>query len=136
MSKKSFNVGIMIGALLGGLVAYFFSPRSGKENRKMAKKAYKDFMKSVDEKGLDETVKEVFGTASQEGGKLFQKVKKELDSKLNEAYKTFQDLDYEQYQEIVTDTLKEVEKEASATKERLSQLKEYLLAQWNKLKEE
>lgn len=129
--KSNFGVGIAIGAILGGVAAFFMSPRSGKENRDMAKKKIGEFKKMINDKKIDEAVKEIYGSVTEEGKKFYAMARKEIDIKLSDLQKNLKDIDQSKYKQIVMDTVDYVVKEGKTTVERVDKLKKYLLNRWN-----
>lgn len=129
--KSNFGVGIAIGAILGGVAAFFMSPRSGKENRDMAKKKIGEFKKMINDKKIDEAVKEIYGSVTEEGKKFYTMARKEIDIKLSDLQKNLKDIDQSKYKQIVMDTVDYVVKEGKTTVERVDKLKKYLLNRWN-----
>ena len=91
--KSKFGIGVAFGAVLGGLAAFFLSPRSGPENREMAKKKIDELMKLLKEKNLKEIAVEIYGKASEEGMRLYEKASSELNTRLSEAKKTMSEID-------------------------------------------
>lgn len=132
MDKKStFKTGLLFGAILGGLTAFFLAPKSGKENREMAKKKFRQLKEMLQDKKIDEIVMEIYGKASDEGRKLYVKARKELDSRLDEMNDTLNDIDKKKYMSLVTDVMDHVKDEAEATKERVTKLQDYLVDRWD-----
>lgn len=129
--KSNFGVGIAIGAILGGVVAFFMSPRSGKENRDLAKKKIGEFKKMINDKKIDEAVKEIYGSVTEEGKKFYAMARKEIDIKLSDLQKNLKDIDQSKYKQIVMDTVDHIVKEGKTTVERVDKLKKYLLNRWN-----
>ena len=129
--KSNFGVGIAIGAILGGVATFFMSPRSGKENRDMAKKKIGEFKKMINDKKIDEAVKEIYGSVTEEGKKFYTMARKEIDIKLSDLQKNLKDIDQSKYKQIVMDTVDYVVKEGKTTIERVDKLKKYLLNRWN-----
>ncbi len=95
--KKSSKLGfgLLVGSVLGGIAAFFLSPKSGPENREEAKKLYvkaKGWLKEevteikkavgkIDKKKFSEAVKKVLTKVEKEvkkDSKEFVKVKKQL----------------------------------------------------------
>src|SRR3990167_1608277 len=60
--KSKFGIGVAFGAVLGGLAAFFLSPRSGPENREMAKKT----MSEIDRTKYKDLVVDVIGRLKEE----------------------------------------------------------------------
>ncbi len=130
MGKSKFGAGIILGALLGGVAAFFLSPQTGKENREMAKKKLAALKKKYEGKTPDEIAQAVFGQASKEGKKLYSIAQKELNSKLDEVKQKAEKIDHKKYQKVVDDVISRVKVEKDATKERVAKLQEYLMDRW------
>lgn len=130
MGKSKFGAGIVLGALLGGAAAFFLSPKSGKENREMAKKKLEAWKKRYEGKTPDEIAKEIFGEASAQGKKLYEQAQKEMNKRLDEIKKSADDIDHKKYQKVVDDVIARLKDEKDATKERVAALKDYLMERW------
>lgn len=130
MGKSKFGLGVALGALLGGVAAIFLSPKSGKENREMAKEKLADWKKRFEDKPPQEVAKEIFGTASDEGKKLYEKTQDILNSKLDDLRLKVEEIDHDKYKEVVKEVITKIQKEKEATEERVSKLKNYLLDRW------
>ena len=81
--KSKFGIGVAIGALLGGVAAFFLSPRSGPENRKMAMQKIDELIKLLKEKKLQDIAVEIYGKATEEGTKLYEKASAEMGARLS-----------------------------------------------------
>lgn len=133
MDKKTdFKAGLLFGAVLGGLAAFFLAPKSGKENREMAKKKFDELKEMLQDKKIDEIVMEIYGKASDEGKKLYVKARKDLDKRLDEMNDTLGEIDQKKYMALVTDVIEHVQDEAEATKDRVMKLQDYLIKRWDK----
>jgi gas vesicle protein len=75
--KKSskLGLGILIGTVIGGLAAFFLSPKSGEENREKVTKKIKQLQKLIKDQHIDEKVKEIFGDVSDEEKKSICKLR-------------------------------------------------------------
>src|SRR3989344_5391000 len=87
-----FGLGVLIGTVLGGLAAFFLSPKSGEENREAVMKKVQQLKKELDKK-----VKEVWGEVTEDGKKTFTKAKKSLLKKLDALQDKWEDFDQEKY---------------------------------------
>ncbi len=134
--KSPFGAGILVGAVLGGIAAYFLSPKTGKENRDMAKKKLDEMKKRVEGKSLDEIVKEIFGMASEEGERIYTRAREDLNSRLDMVQKSIDEIDRGKYQNIVDEVVENLKNEADVTKDRLTKLHEYLMDRWDVAQEE
>ncbi len=64
-----FGIGLLTGAVIGGVFALLFAPKSGKETRQLIKDKATDVVETVKEKtsGVMDTVKEVTSESSRKG---------------------------------------------------------------------
>ncbi len=131
MGKSKFGAGLLLGALLGGAAAFFLSPKSGKENREMAKKKLAEWKERYEGKSPEEIAKEIFGSASAEGKKLYMRAQEEMNTQLDKIKKSADEIDQEKYASVVKEVMGRLKEEKEATKERLVQLQEYLMDRWD-----
>jgi len=136
MKKSKFGLTLALGALLGGLAAFFLTPKTGKENRELAKEKIKEFHTALKTKSKEEIVKEIFGTVSKEGRKLYDVAQKEMNKRLDELKKKYPAIDKTKYMGVVKEVLERLNDEKEATKERLSDLGEFLKSRWEFVAEE
>lgn len=130
MGKSKFGAGLVLGALLGGAAAFFLSPKTGKENREMAKKKLAEWKERYEGKTPEEIAKEIFGSASAEGKKLYMRAQDEMNKQLDKIKKSADEIDQEKYAAVVRDVMGRLKEEKEATKERVAQLQEYLMDRW------
>ncbi|QQS43306.1 YtxH domain-containing protein [Candidatus Roizmanbacteria bacterium] len=130
MGKSKFGAGLLLGALLGGAAAFFLSPKTGKENREMAKKKLAEWKERYEGKSPEEIAKEIFGSASAEGKRLYMRAQDEMNKQLDKVKKSANEIDQEKYADVVRDVMDRLKEEKEATKERLVQLQEYLMDRW------
>ncbi|PIZ64239.1 hypothetical protein CO051_04380 [Candidatus Roizmanbacteria bacterium CG_4_9_14_0_2_um_filter_39_13] len=136
MAKSKIGLTLALGALLGGAAAFFLSPKSGKENREMAKKKWASLHTALQTKSKEEIVKEIFGSASNEGKKLYEMAQKEMNTRLDELKTKYPDIDKGKYMEVVKEVIGRLKDEKEATKERMSDLGEFLKSRWEFISEE
>ena len=134
--KTPFSAGIILGALIGGVAAYFLSPRTGKENREMAKEKWDEMKQKMEGKKLDEVIKEIFGQANEEGKRLYTLAKTELNSRLSILEESLDEIDRDKYKGLVVEVIARLEKEADATKDRMAKLQDYLMHRWDMAQEQ
>lgn len=133
MDKKStFKTGLVLGAVLGGIAAFFLSPKTGKENRDLAREKFDQLRKMLQDKKIDEIVTEIYGKASDEGKKLYVTARKELDVKLEDMKDIIGEVDKKKYITLVQEVMDRVQDETEATKDRVMKLQEYLVKRWDK----
>lgn len=131
-NKKSskFGLGLMLGSIVGGLTAFFLSPKSGEENREMVARKIEELKKAFEEQNLDEKVQEIFGEVTTELKELYTNVKDEIINRLTQLKESVDNIDMEQYKEIVEDTVKKIKKGAVKEEKKLMKLKEKLMEKW------
>jgi len=133
-SKTSkFGLGLLFGALAGGLAAFFLSPKSGPENREMVAKKVKELEKLLKDKNLDEKLKKIFGEATDEAKAVYLKAKKNFIKSLAETKKTIEHLDKEKVTEVAHETVEILKKEVKREGKEMDKLKEELAKEWKKL---
>ncbi len=130
--KSNFGLGVLIGAALGSVAAFFLSPKSGKENREMIMKKLESIKKLLKEKSLDEIVLEIFGKVTDEGKRLYTVARDEMNTRLDAMKETVEDIDKEKYTQLVDDVIERVKNETDATKERLAKLQDFMMNRWGK----
>lgn len=133
MSKSKFGLGLLFGALAGGLTAFFLSPKSGPENREMVAKHVKELEKLLKDKNLDKKLKKIFGEASQEAEDVYLKAKKNFVKSLAEAKSTVEHIDKEKVEEVAHETVEILKKEVKREGKEMEKLKEELSKEWKKL---
>src|SRR3989344_5197330 len=119
-----FGLGVLIGTVLGGLAAFFLSPKSGEENREAVMKKVQQLKKELDKMELDKKVKEVWGEVTEDGKKTFTKAKKSLLKKLDALQDKWEDFDQEKYLNMVEKSVDEAKTGAKDTAEKLMKLRE------------
>lgn len=128
-----FGLGVIIGSILGGLAAFFLSPKSGEENREEVLKKIQALKKQIDKMEIDKKVKEIYGEVTEDGKKVYLKAKKQLLKKIDELQEKWEDFNYEKYLKMVEETIDEVKSESKETAEKLIKLKELFVRDWNKV---
>lgn len=136
MGKSKFGAGVIFGALLGCTAAFFFSPKSGKENREMAKKKLAEWRKRYEGKSPEEIAKEIFGSASVGGKNLYMRAQSEMNTHLENIKKSADEIDKEKYTSVVKEVIGRLKDEKEATKERMAKLQEYLMDRWEYVSQE
>ncbi len=137
--KKSgsiFGIGVLLGTVIGGLTAFFLSPKSGKENREDVMKKVGELKKLLEEKHVDEIVKDVFGELTAEAKKTYHVTKDLLIHKLAVLKENVKDIKKDNYLEILDEVMKEFKKEAKHTEKVADKLKTQLASDWEKLNKE
>jgi len=137
MSKKSkFGTGLFFGALLGGFTAFFLSPKTGKENREIAKKKWADLHLALKTQSKEQIVKEIFGSVSKEGKKLYTVAQKDLNARLDSLKKNYPTIDKGKYMDVVREVVDRLKEEKEGSKDRVSKLKEFLASRWEYVQKE
>lgn len=136
MKKGKFGLGLTIGAILGGITAFFLTPKTGKENREMAKKKWHELHTNLKTKSKEEIVKEIFGSVSKEGKKLYELAQKEMNKKLEELKEKYPALDKEKYMKVVNEVVERLKEEKDATQSRIADLGEFLKSRWEYVSQE
>ena|SRR3989344_6863650 len=129
--KSNFGLGVMLGTIIGGLTAFFLSPKSGPENREMAKKKIAALKKTLEEHKVPEKLQEIYGEVTDEGKKAFLIAKKELEKKLSQLEESFANMDKEKYLKLVDEAMKKVKEQTKETAERINRLRAYFADRFN-----
>lgn len=95
--KSKFGLGLILGSIVGGITALFFTPKTGKEMREIAKKWLMEEVEKLkkeatkfDKRKFKKAVEKVLGRIKKEmkkEGKELQKVKKHLLSQWDKIKK-------------------------------------------------
>ena len=130
---NKFGLGLILGAIAGGVAALFLTPTTGEENRELVAKKIKEIEKLLEEEHLDRKVKEIFGEVTTEAKELYVKAKKELVKKLAALKETVASIDREKYEEAVKETINILKKEVKREAKDMEKLKDELMKEWKKL---
>jgi gas vesicle protein len=120
--KSRFSLGVLFGTLIGGLTAFFLSPKSGKENREAVVKKIEELKKILKEEKVDEKIKEVYA-----------KAKVWLIEELAQLKEAVKNIDYEKYEKAVDKVIIRVKKETKKGAKEIEKLKKQLLKEWKKM---
>ncbi len=131
---SKFRAGLTIGAIIGGITAFFLAPKSGKENREDAKKKFEELKALMIEKEVDKKVIEIFGQLSEEAKELYLLAKDELAKRLSELKETVESMDKEKYMKVVEEVVQSFKTQGKGKSFNLDKLKKDLANQWEKLK--
>jgi gas vesicle protein len=132
-SSSKFGLGLLFGAVVGGLAAFFLSPTSGPENQKLVAKKIKELEKLLADTDLEKKVKEIFGEATEEAIAVYKKAKKEFIKTLAEAKGTVESIDKEKVAEVANETVEILKKEVKHEAKEMDKLKAELSKEWKKL---
>ena len=130
---SKFGLGLVIGSVIGGLTAFFLSPKSGKENREWAMETFDELKAMLAEGELQKKVTEIYGHATAKGEKLYLHAKKELNKKLDEIKDTVEDFDKDKYIKMVKEVAAQLTAEAKDAPELVGKLQTYLIENWNQM---
>jgi gas vesicle protein len=133
-SKSSkFGLGLLFGAVVGGLAAFFLSPQSGPENQKMVAKKIKALEKLLKDTDLEKKVKKIFGEATEEAVDVYLRAKKEFIQALAETKETLESIDKDKVEQVAHETVEILKKEVNREGHEMDKLKEELSKEWKKL---
>ncbi len=131
MKKSSgFGSGLMFGAVLGGIAALFFSPKSGKENREVARKKAEELQRYLKDEKIDERVQELFGEVSDEARKAYQQIRPQLAQKIAEVTKG--ELTYDQIVLAINEIVEKAKRESEPLAKHMEKARTSLLAKYRK----
>ena len=134
--SSKLGVGLVIGSVLGGLAAFFLSPKSGKENREMVEKKINEIKIMIEEKKVQERVKEIYGEVTEEGTRLYTAARDDMNARLDELKKTVEEIDMVKYKAMVNDVMDRLREESENSGEKIAQLREYFMEKWAQVKTE
>lgn len=134
--SSKLGVGLVIGSVLGGLAAFFLSPKSGKENREMVEKKINEIKIMIEEKKVQERVKEIYGEVTEEGTRLYTAARDDMNARLDELKKTVEEIDMAKYKAMVNDVMDRLREESENSGEKIAQLREYFMEKWAQVKTE
>jgi len=132
-SSSKFGLGLLFGAVAGGLAAFFLSPKSGPENQKLVAKKVKELEKLLVDTDLEKKVKEIFGEATDEATSIYKKAKKQFIQALAEAKQSVNSFDKEKVAEVASETVEILKKEVKHEGKEMEKLKTELSKEWKKL---
>jgi gas vesicle protein len=124
--QTNFGAGLVIGAALGAVAAYFFSPKSGKENREMIAKRMEDMKKFINDQEIDKRAKEIYGTVTEESRKAYERLREETSARVGDLNKALDEVDVDKYKKIANDVVESVKKEGGPS-ELLERGRSYLM---------
>lgn len=125
--KGNFGVGLAIGAAIGAVAALFLSPKSGKENRDIAKKKFEEVKKFIESKEAEKKIQEIFGDVNGQTKKIYANMQKEMSARMDEVKEAINNVDTRKYSQIASDILKAVQEKVEVSQEKAEQAKKYLV---------
>ncbi len=126
--------GLVLGATAGAAAMFFLSPRSGKENRRLAKAKYQELADYVeDEKNaLENKVEEIFGDVNEITISLFNDAKRLWNTQVQAFEKSLEKIDKNRYQEMVDGVMEKLQGNKKYDNTDLAKMKRYLANEWKK----
>lgn len=127
--------GTLVGGILGAGLAFFLSPKSGAENRKMvAGKAMelRDQLMEAKEDFTD-TVITIFGEANRATMSLYADARELFARQLEAFQDNWEDIDRDKYQDMVDNVMVALSKNKKHEKTNLEKLKAYWTKNWKKI---
>ena len=140
MSEKSgFYQGLFTGTLVGGLLgaglAFFLSPKSGPENRKMVADKALQLRDQVMEARDDfaDTVEVIFGEVNRATMNLYADARELFARQLETFQDSWDDIDRDKYMEMVDKVMGALSKNKKNDPTYLEKLKTYWTKNWKKI---
>jgi len=132
--KSKFGFGLLIGSVIGGVIALLFAPKSGKELRSDVKKKMKELEKLLKEKEIDKKAKKMIEELSEEAKVWYEKAKVWLVEELALLKKKVEEINWQDYQKAVAKVIARLKKEAKKEGKEIKGIRKKLLAEWKKMK--
>ena len=132
--KSKFGFGLLIGSVIGGVIALLFAPKSGKELRSDVKKKMKELEKLLKEKEIDKKAKKMIEELSEEAKVWYEKAKVWLVEELALLKKKVEEINWQDYQKAVAKIIARLKKEAKKGGKEIKGIRKKLLAEWKKMK--
>lgn len=127
-TSAKLGIGIALGAALGALGAFFFSPKSGPENRQMAKEKLERIKTFIKNKEGEAKAKEIFGEVNERTKELTQKMRVQMDQHIDQMKEAIDQFDSAKYSTIVHEILDNLKGEVDISQERAEKAKKYMLS--------
>ncbi len=126
--------GLVLGATAGAAAMFFLSPRSGKENRRLAKAKYKELADYVEEEkmALEDKVEDIFGEVNEITTSLFNDAKRLWNTQVEAFEKSLDKIDKNRYQEMVDGVMEKLQGNKKYDSTDLAKMKRYLANEWKK----
>lgn len=126
--------GLVLGATAGAAAMFFLSPRSGKENRRLAKAKYKELADYVEEErtAFEDKVEDIFGEVNEITTSLFNDAKRLWNTQVEAFEKSLDKIDKNRYQEMVDGVMEKLQSNKKYDSTDLAKMKRYLANEWKK----
>jgi gas vesicle protein len=129
-SEQKFGIGLLLGAVVGGVAAFFLSPKSGKENREMVSKKMKEFEVWLNEKEVKAKAEKIWGDVSKESIDVYKKVTADLSKDIAALREKAGKINFEKYKELLNESIDKAKENYKTTPEQLKKLSNYLKEEW------
>lgn len=131
MKKLKIPKGFILGALVGGVSALLFSPRSGRENRKLIEKKIKELeIKLRDPKNAEE-IQKLLMKVTKDAPAKYVEIKKEIIKNFNKAKIALEKIEYTKYVDMIDKIVQEVLKTTKTSEKAILDIKNKLLSLWS-----
>lgn len=129
-------LGLALAGAIGAAIGLIFAPKSGVETREDISNRAQDlagkFKKSKED--VQQSIMKIFGKVSDELEKDYVQIRANVMAEIDEL-KDKKDLTKDQYNELVSRSIKAYSKGKEWTKESIQELKKHFEDEWNDIKE-
>lgn len=122
-----------VGLVTGWLVKQLFDSPQVKEKREEMMDSAEELRQRLADSDEVSRITEVFGSYSRELAKFYQQAKEQLITQLGDLRISFDQIDKERYQAIVTEIVKSAGKDGQLPASQLEKLKQALIEDFSKL---
>ena len=123
--RSKFGIGFIVTALTGVLAGLLLSEKPGKRLRSQTKKEYEKLKNMMEEKNVDEAVREIFGKITSESRSAFIKTRKYLTVELADLKEDFSTIDKDKYKKLIDNTIDKVRDDKKIPEDGVSKLAKY-----------
>lgn len=129
--------GLAIGSMAGAAAAFFYSPRSGRANRRLLADKWDEFNDYLDaeREAISDRVYDIFGEVSAITTSLYEDARELWEQQIHTFEKSLDKIDKKSYQEMVDNVIEKLQASRRYEADDLSKIKRYLNSQWRKLAE-